>query len=74
MGGENEISSVSAVDKNFGITANDIGKATLMDLVLNRVLGLVMPGWPEKCDEENLKPDLAQVVERKQNKQKHIRI
>ena len=47
---------MSAIDKNFPITAKDIGKATLLDPVLSRVFDLVMTGWPEKCEEENLKP------------------
>ena len=56
IGSESEIYSVSAIDKNFPITAKDIGKATLLDPVLSRVFDLVMTGWPEKCVEENLKP------------------
>ena len=58
-GSESEIYSVSAIDKNFPITAKDIGKATLLDPVLSRVFDLVMTGWPEKCEEENLKPYYA---------------
>ena len=59
IGSESEIYSVSAIDKNFPITAKDIGKATLLDPVLSRVFDLVMTGWPEKCEEENLKPYYA---------------
>lgn len=49
-------SSVSAIDKDFPITAKDIGKATLQDPVLSKVLHLAMTGWPEKCDEKDLNP------------------
>ena len=59
IGSESEIYSVSAIDKKFPITAKDIGKATLLDPVLSRVFDLVMTGWPEKCEEENLKPYYA---------------
>ena len=51
-----EIYSVSAIDKDFPITAKDIGEATVLDPLLSRVLDFVMTGWPEKCDEEELKP------------------
>ena len=47
---------MSAINENFPITAKDIGKATLLDPVLGKVFDLVISGWPEKCDEENLKP------------------
>ena len=50
------IYSVSAIDEDFPITAKDIGKATVLDPLLSRVLHFVMTGWPEKCDEEELKP------------------
>ena len=56
IGNEREIYSGSAIDKYFPITTKDIGKATLLDPVLSKVFDLVMSGWPEKCDEENLKP------------------
>ena len=50
--------SVSAIDKDFPITAKDIGKATCtsLDPVLTKVFDFVMTGWPESCEEENLKP------------------
>ena len=51
-----EIYSVSAIDEDFPITAKDIGKATVLDPLLSRVLHFVKTGWPEKCDEEELKP------------------
>ena len=53
---ESEIYSVSAIDEDFPITAKDIGKTTVLDPFLSRVLDFVMTGWPEKCDEEELKP------------------
>ena len=42
---ESEIYSVSAIDEDFLITEKNTGKATVL-----------MTGWPEKCDEEELKP------------------
>ena len=44
IGSESEIYSLSAIDKDFPITAMDIGKATLQDLVLSKVLDWVMMG------------------------------
>ena len=46
---------MSAIDEDFPITAKGIGKATVLDPLLSRVLDFVMTGWPERCDEE-LKP------------------
>ena len=56
IGSEGKIYSVSAIDKDFPITAKDIGKATSLDPVLTKVFDFVMTGWPESCEEENLKP------------------
>ena len=56
IGCEREIYSVSAIDGDFPITEKDIGKATVLDPLLSRVLDFVLTGWPEKCDEEELKP------------------
>ena len=56
IGRESEVYSVSAIDKDFPITAKDIGKATLLDPVLSKALELVMTGWPEECNQEDLKP------------------
>ena len=56
IGCESEIYSVSAIDKDFPITAKDFGRATLLDPVLSKVLDLVLTGWPENCDKEDLKP------------------
>ena len=53
---ESEIYSVSAIDEDFPITEKDTGKATVLGPLLSRVLDFVMTGWPEKCDEEELKP------------------
>ena len=47
---------MNAINEDFPITAKDIGKATLLDPLLRRVLDFVMTGWPEKCDEKELKP------------------
>ena len=47
IGGESEIYSLSAIDKDFPITAMDIGKATLQDPVLRKVHDWVMMGWSE---------------------------
>ena len=47
---------MSAIDEDFPITAKGIGKATVLEPLLSRVLDFVMTGWPEKCDEEELKP------------------
>ena len=55
IGGESEIYSLSAIDKDFPITAMDIGKATLQDPVLRKVHDWVMMGWPE-ASTEDLKP------------------
>ena len=56
IGREREVYSVSAIDKDFPITAKDIGKATLLDPVLSKALELVMTGWPEECNQADLKP------------------
>ena len=56
IGRESEVYSVSAIDKDFPVTAKDIGKATLLDPVLSKALELVMTGWPEECNQEDLKP------------------
>ena len=56
IGRESEVYSVRAIDKDFPITAKDIGKATLLDPVLSKALELVMTGWPEECNQEDLKP------------------
>ena len=58
IGCESEIYSLSAIDEDFPIRAKDIGKATALDPLLNRVLDFFMTGWSEKCDEveEELKP------------------
>ena len=53
---ESKIYSVSATDEVFTITEKDIGKATVLEPLLSGVLDFVMTGWPEKCDEEELKP------------------
>ena len=53
---ESEIYSVSAIDEDFPITEKNTGKATVLGPLLSRVLDFVMTGWPEKCDEEELKP------------------
>ena len=44
IGCESEIYSVSAIDEHFPITAKDIGKATVLDPLLSRVLHFVMTG------------------------------
>ena len=56
IGSEGKIYSVSAIDKDFPITAKDIGEATSLDPVLTKVFDFVITGWPESCEEENLKP------------------
>lgn len=56
VGSEGAIYNVSAIDDDFPITAKDIGKATFVDPVLSRVLHFVMSGWPERCDDDTLKP------------------
>jgi len=55
VGGEGVVYSVSVID-DFPITAEDIGKATLVDPVLGKVHQFVMSGWPEGCPDETLKP------------------
>ena len=55
IGSESEIYTLSAIDRDFPITATDIGKATLQDPVLSKVLDWVMLGWPE-AGTEDLKP------------------
>ena len=52
LGRESEIYSITAIDKDFPITAKDIGKATLLDLELSKVPDWVMMGWPEACTED----------------------
>ena len=56
IGRESEVYSVSAIDKDFPLTAKDIGKATLLDPVLSKALELVITGWAEDCNQEDLKP------------------
>ena len=56
IGSESNIYAVSAIDVDFPITAKDIGRATLSDQVLGRVLNYVMSGWPGICAEADLKP------------------
>ncbi|CAB3983486.1 Hypothetical predicted protein [Paramuricea clavata] len=56
VGSESAIYQVSAIDDDFPITAKDIGKATKVDSVLCKVYYYVMSGWPENCQDENLRP------------------
>ena len=56
IGSESNIYAVGVIDADFPITAKDIGRATLSDQVLGRVLNYVMSGWPENCAEADLKP------------------
>ena len=56
VGSEGVVYSVSVIDDDFPITAEDIGKATLVDPVLGKVHQFVMSGWPEGCPDETLKP------------------
>ena len=44
IGSESEIYSVNAVDGDFLITAKDIGKATVLDPLLSRVLDFIKTG------------------------------
>ena len=55
MGGESAVYSVSAVDDDFPITEEDIGKKTPVDSVLGKVHQFVMSGWPEECPDKTLK-------------------
>ena len=55
IGRESEVYNISAIDKYFPITAKDIGKATLLDPVLSKVLDLVVTGWPKECNQEDLR-------------------
>lgn len=55
IGREKEVYSISAIDKDFPTTAKDTGKATLLDPVLSKVLDLVMKGWPNECNQKDLK-------------------
>ena len=52
---ESEMYSLSAIEKDFSITVMDIGKATLQDRVLSKVLDWVMMGWLEASAEDLLK-------------------
>ena len=49
VGSESAVYSVSAIDDDFPITAEDIRKATLEDHVLSKVNQFVMSGWTEEC-------------------------
>ena len=53
---EGEVYSVfcAQIDYDFALTAEDIGKATLVDPVLGNQF--VMSSWPEGCPDETLKP------------------
>ena len=55
VGSKSAIHSMSAIDADFPITAKDIGKATLSDQVLVRLLNYAMSGWPESCAEADVK-------------------
>jgi hypothetical protein len=44
------------IDDEFPLTAKDIAKETRVDPTLSKVLHFVMSGWPEKCENDNLKP------------------
>ena len=56
VGSEGVIYSVSVIDDDFPITAEDIGMATLVDPVLGKIHQFVMSGYPEGCPDETLKP------------------
>ena len=56
LGSESSIYRVSAIDNDFPILAKDIARETQLDSVLSKVLHFVMSGWPEKCEDEELKP------------------
>ena len=55
VGRESAVYSVSAIDEDFPISAEDIGRATPVDSILGKVHQFTMSGWPEECPDESLK-------------------
>ncbi|XP_022795607.1 uncharacterized protein K02A2.6-like [Stylophora pistillata] len=56
LAGEASIYRVSAVDDDFPILAKDIARETQHDPAMSKVLHFVMSGWPDRCEDETLKP------------------
>lgn len=53
---EGEVYTLGAVREDFPIMAVDIAQATLKDPLLCKVHQYTMNGWPETCDDVELKP------------------
>ena len=52
IGSKSEVYCISTSDKDFLVTAKDIGKAKLLDPVLSKVLDWVKMGSPKACAED----------------------
>ena len=53
---EGEVYTLEAVREDFPIMAVDVAQATLKDPLLCKVHQYTMNGWPETCDDVELKP------------------
>ena len=53
---EGEIYTVGAVREDFPIMAVDIAQASRNDPLLSKVYQYTLGGWPEICDDVELKP------------------
>ena len=53
---EGKVYTLGAVREDFPIMAMDIAQATLKDPLLCKVHQYTMNGWPETCDDMELKP------------------
>ena len=51
-----KIYTVGAAHEDFPIKAMDIARATLKDPLLSKVYQYTLNGWPEICDDVELKP------------------
>ena len=53
---EGEVYTLGAVREDFPIMAVDIAQATLKDPLVCKMHQYTMNGWPETCDDAELKP------------------
>ena len=56
LGTEGKIYRIGAVREEFPVIAADIAQATLKDPMLSKVYQNTLYGWPETCDDVELKP------------------
>ena len=53
---EGEVYTVGAVRENFPIMAVNIAEATIKDPLLFKVYQYTLNGWPDRCDDMEMKP------------------